>query len=190
MTCRVSRRRAPAGARSSRRTGRCRGRAGAVSAHLGREDLVAQALGGGLRPGGGPSAARSKHQVRAPHRMPAHARTTPHWPASQVPHRGDLLTVVNPCGLVALVEFHCSAVEFVADRTLTRRVDRRVGDSYRIAIAQREVVGEPRRSRQHAAHRVPVEIRHQIGQPGTFGVHWRAGRGQCPDLFARSIISG
>ncbi len=63
-----------------------------------------------------------------------------------------------------------------------------IHDRDRIAVAQREAFGEPRRAGQHTAHRHPVEIVDEIGQSGTLGVHRGATPGQIPDLLADNVV--
>ena len=63
-----------------------------------------------------------------------------------VSRRRSLFRGEHPRGLIAVGEFHCGAVEFVANCAFARGTDGRVCDGHGVAIAQREVIGEPGRS--------------------------------------------
>ena len=95
---------------------------------------------------------------------------------------------IHPRGRIAVGERDCGAVEFVPHGAIADGVQRRVGHRDGLAVAEREAVGEPCRSGQHAAHRMPVEVVDQIGQPGAFGVYRRAAGGQVVDLLAHNVI--
>ena len=113
-------------------------------------------------------------------------------PRSTAPSRtvGHVASGKDPRGWIVVGERDCGAVEFVPHGALADRVQSRVGHGDGVAVAEREAVGEPRRSGQHPAHRIPVEVVDQIGQPCAFGVYRRAAGGQIVDLLTHNVVGG
>ena len=76
----------------------------------------------------------------------------------------------------------------MSHRPIADGIQRRIGHRDGVAVTEREPVGEPRRSGQHTAHRIPVEFVDQIGQPRAFGVDRRACGCQFADLLTHDVI--
>src|SRR3954447_6288461 len=106
-----------------------------------------------------------------------------------VADRGHITPGEGPRGWVAVSERDCGAVKFVSHDAIADGVQRRVGYRDGLTVTEREPVGEPRRSGQRSAHRIPVEVVDQIRQARTFGVYRRAAGGQVVDLLAHNIIA-
>lgn len=107
-----------------------------------------------------------------------------------VSHVVHVLALVHPRGLIAIGECDCGSVEFMSNHALADGVQRRINNRDGVAITQLEMLGEPRRSGHHTAHRVSVEFRNQIEQAGTFGMHRGAGSGQFVDLPPDGVVGG
>ena len=101
---------------------------------------------------------------------------------------GHVASGKDPRGWIVVGERDCGAVEFVPHGALADRVQSRVGHGDGLAVSEREAVGEPCRSGQHPAHRIPVEVVDQIGQPCAFRVYRRATGGQIVDLLTHNIV--
>ena len=101
---------------------------------------------------------------------------------------GQVTSCIHPRGWVTVGERDCGAVKFMPHGAIADGVQRRVGHRDGLAVTEREPVGEPRRSGQHTAHRIPVEVVDQIRQARAFGVYRRATGGQIVDLLTHNII--
>ncbi len=109
---------------------------------------------------------------------------------NSIPHRCRIVAAIHPSRLVTIGEGDGGAVEFVSDNSMAGRIQRRVRNRDRVAISQGEVRGEPCRSGQHIAHRVPIEFGGQIDKARAFGVQGRAGVRQVFDLAAHQVVGG